>query len=80
MEAKSFKELFSLSKEETLKNAPKGYDPEHPQIELLKLKSYIGVLPIKDEELLQPALINHLEKAFKAIYPFVRFLRGAIAP
>lgn len=80
IEAKSFTELFSLSKEETLKKAPKGYDPEHPQIDLLKLKSFIGVHPIKDEDLLKPTLVNHLKKAFTAIYPFIRFLRGAIAP
>ena len=80
IEARSFTELFSLSREETLKKAPKGYDPEHPQIDLLKLKSFIGMLPIKDEDLLKPTLVNHLKKAFTAIYPFIRFLRGAIVP
>ncbi|MET4138914.1 DUF2461 domain-containing protein [Pedobacter sp. UYP1] len=80
IEAKGFKDQFELSKNDTLKKAPKGYDPEHPHIDLLKLKSYIAVLPLTDPELLKPTLVNHLKKAFIGIYPFVRFLRGAIAP
>lgn len=80
IEAKSFTDQFKLSTDDTLKKAPKGYDPEHPHIGLLKLKSFIAVLPLTDQELLKSTLVNHLKKAFTGIYPFVRFLRGAIAP
>ena len=80
IEAKGFTDQFELSKNDTLKKAPKGYDPEHPHIDLLKLKSFIAVLPLTDQELLKPTLVNQLKKAFTGIYPFVRFLRGAIAP
>lgn len=77
-EAKGFREMFKLSLEDTLKKAPKGYDPEHPQITLLKLKSFITTFPIRDEELFKPTIVNHLKKAFAEIYPFVRFLRRAV--
>jgi len=76
--AKSFSNLFELSREDTLKKAPKGYDPEHPHIDLLKLKSFIATFPIRDEELFKPTIINHLKKAFAGAYPFVQFLRKAI--
>ena len=76
--AKSFTDQFTISKEDTLKNAPKGYDPEHPQIDLLKLKSFVATFPIADEELFKPTIVNHLKKAFKVASPFVQFLRKAV--
>ncbi|WP_442589950.1 DUF2461 domain-containing protein [Pedobacter sp. AW31-3R] len=75
---KDFSGMFELSREDTLKNAPKGYEITHPHIDLLKLKSYIASFPIKDEELFKPSIINHLKKAFSGVYPFVQFLRRAV--
>lgn len=76
--ADGFKNLFQLSKDDTLKNAPKGYEVDHPQIELLKLKSFIAVMPVKNEELLAPGIVDKLKTAFEAVYPFVVFLRNAV--
>lgn len=78
IQAKSFASQFKLSTEDSLKKAPKGYDPAHPQIELLKLKSYIATIPISDEELFKPTIVNHLKKAFEGVYPFVQFLKRAV--
>lgn len=78
--ADSFKSVFALSDEDTLKKAPKGYDPAHPQIALLKLKSYIASFPIADKALFKPAIVNQLKLAFQGIYPFVQFLRRAVLP
>ena len=77
--ADGFKKLFSLSKEDTLKNAPKGYEIDHPQIDLLKLKSFIAIYPINDKELLGKGIADKLKMAFENIYPFVLFLRNAVA-
>lgn len=78
IEAANFKDTFQLSQEDKLKKAPKGYEPEHPQIELLKLKSFIATFPIKDEEFLKPGIVDKLKKAFQNVYPFVVFLRNAV--
>lgn len=78
IEEPEFNRLFKLSTEDTLKKAPKGYDVGHPQIELLKLKSYIATFPITDKELLKPTINNQLKQAFTGIYPFVQFLKKAI--
>jgi uncharacterized protein (TIGR02453 family) len=80
IEAKSFKNTFELSQEDKLKKAPKGYESDHPQIELLKLKSFIATFPIKDEEFFKPAIVNQLKNAFESVYPFILFLRKAVAP
>ncbi|WP_449435531.1 DUF2461 domain-containing protein [Pedobacter steynii] len=76
---KSFKSIFNLSQEDKLKNAPKGYDTEHPQIEFLKLKSFIAVCPLKDDEFLKQGIVDKLKTAFESVYPFVLFLRNAVA-
>ncbi|MES2827149.1 MAG: DUF2461 domain-containing protein [Bacteroidota bacterium] len=79
IEAKSFTRLFKLSKEDTLKNAPKGYEVDHPQIEFLKLKSYIAIYPLQDAELMDSKIVDKLKTAFESIYPFILFLRNAVA-
>lgn len=78
IEAKDFKNTFQLSQEDKLKKAPKGYETDHPQIEILKLKSFIATFPIKDEEFFKPEIVNKLKNAFKSVYPFIVFLRNAV--
>lgn len=79
IEANSFKNIFSLSEEDKLKKAPKGYETDHPQIELLKLKSFIAICPLKDEEFLKREIVDKLKTAFESVYPFILFLRNAVA-
>jgi uncharacterized protein (TIGR02453 family) len=75
---KNFKSIYHLSKEDTLKNAPKGYETDHPQIEFLRLKSFIAIYPLKDEDFLKPGIVDKLKKAFESVYPFILFLRKAV--
>lgn len=77
--AKSFSSIFKLSEEDKLKKAPKGYENDHPVIDLLKLKSYIAIYPLKDEEFIEPGIVDKLKTAFRSVYPFVLFLRNAVA-
>lgn len=77
--AKSFESTFKLSKEDTLKNAPKGYELDHPQIAYLKLKSFVAVFPLSDEVFLQAGIVDQLKLAFESVYPFILFLRNAVA-
>jgi uncharacterized protein (TIGR02453 family) len=77
--AKDFTNTFSLSKDDTLKNAPKGYEIDHPQINWLKLKSYIAIYPLTDKDILSLGINDKLKKAFEGIQPFVHFLRNAVS-
>lgn len=74
-----FKAMFRLSEEGKLKKAPKGYEPSHPQIEWLKLKSFAAMCPIADSEFLKPTIVDKLITAFATIQPFMLFLRKATA-
>ena len=79
IQSDAFKNTFKLSEEDKLKKAPKGYESDHPQIELLKLKSYIAIYPLKDAAFLKNTIIGQLKAAFQSVYPFVVFLRNAVA-
>jgi uncharacterized protein (TIGR02453 family) len=48
--AKRFREAFELQGE-SLKRPPRGVDPDHPLIEDLKRKDFIGVHPLKESEI-----------------------------
>lgn len=72
---KYFPELIS---EEKLKNPPKDFPKEFPDIELLKYKHYAVSCTFSNEILLSPGLLEFAEKAFKVTYPLNNFLREAI--
>lgn len=68
-----------LDTDHKLKTTPKGYDPEHPDIEYLRLKSYTVTVPLKRSDLTSPAARETVVSAFAAIHPFILFLRNAIS-
>ena len=75
---KKFKEYFGeLPNEDKLKSVPKGYDKSHPEIELLKHKSFIVVHNLKDKDVLSRDLIKDITATFKVMHPFNSFLRRA---
>lgn len=76
--SKEFKKYFGgLSTEDKLKSAPKGYDKTHPEIELLKYKSFIAVHNLKDKEVVAEDFIGNITTVFKAMLSFNSFLRRA---
>jgi len=79
IEDKNFKKNFKLGVDNALKNAPKGYDPNDPNIELLKLKSFEATMRIDDEALLKATIVDKLITSFKTVQPLVAFLRNAIS-
>ncbi|MBC7744461.1 MAG: DUF2461 domain-containing protein [Flavobacterium sp.] len=68
-----------LDKNHTLKTAPKGYSPDHPEIEFIKLKSFTVTVPIKYRELMAPGAETKVLNGFASIYPFILFLRNALS-
>lgn len=79
IQASSFKKQFgSLSTEDKLKTAPRDYPKDHLAIELLKLKSFIGIKPLSDELLCSEQSIKEIVAANKAIAPLQAFLANAV--
>ncbi len=78
MNSKDFKNYFGSFEGDRLKKAPKGYNPDHPNIELLKLKYYIIVHRVNDADLLKPDFLEYASQIFKAMLPLNNYLRTAL--
>ncbi len=77
---KSFREQFGELRGESLKSAPKGFDPEHKALEYLKLKEFMAFIELRDDKFLTSAEFpKHLVKTMKEMYRLVAFLRNALS-
>jgi uncharacterized protein (TIGR02453 family) len=76
--AKKFADVFEL-KGDSLKTVPRGFDAEHPMIEDLRRKDFIGVKPIAKTALTGPDLMETFTGLCKAGAPLQRFLCRALA-
>ncbi len=74
---KSFSGAFDLQGDRLVRS-PKDFDPEHPLIEDLKWKDYIGIRPVPQTYLSDPDLPANLAATFAAGAPLVRFLCDAV--
>lgn len=74
---KEFKQIFGNIQGEKLVRAPQGYSPDHPNIEFLKLKSYVVLHKLSDEDLLSPNLAEDLRYKCQVMAPFIEFLNVA---
>ncbi|SMO38860.1 DUF2461 domain-containing protein [Solitalea koreensis] len=80
IESKSFIKTFGqLSEEEKLKIAPTGYPKDHPEIELLKNKSFIASSRLDDSALTTASASETVVAIFKEILPLNIFLQQAIS-
>lgn len=76
---KTFKKYFGAVQGEKLARAPKGYQPDHPNIEFLKLKSYVVLHKLSDEEIKSGDLRQNLAGKCRAMKPFLDFLNVAVS-
>jgi uncharacterized protein (TIGR02453 family) len=71
---REFKKFFSELEGEKLRSAPKGYAKDHPHIELLKLKSFLGVHMISDRDMTGENIFQLIIGAARALKPLNDFL------
>ncbi|GAB1441879.1 hypothetical protein MASR2M39_07140 [Ignavibacteriales bacterium] len=65
-------------KDEALKSAPLGYLKDHPQIGLLRMKSFVAIRKLSDKEVIEADLLELVEYSFQLIKPMVDYLNFAI--
>ena len=75
--AKKFTASYHLAGD-SLVRAPKGVDPDHPLIEDLRRKDFIGVQEVTRTFATRPDLPKQLAASFKTGLPFMRFLCDAL--
>lgn len=78
----TFKKQFgdmNRSESNSLKNAPKGFEKDHPAIEFLKLKSFTVSQKLNDAELMQPDFVKKSAEKLIVIKPLLEFLNRGLA-
>jgi uncharacterized protein (TIGR02453 family) len=75
------KEFISITQNESnsLKNAPKGFEPNHPAIEFLKLKSFTASEKIDDELFTNKDFSKVIAQKLIVLKPLNDFLTRALA-
>ncbi|MBM3420717.1 MAG: DUF2461 domain-containing protein [Bacteroidetes bacterium] len=71
---KEFKSAFGDLEGEKLKKPPKDFPPEHPYIELLKMKSFTAIHTCSDDLVVSDSFGGHCVKVFQTLYSLNRFL------
>lgn len=74
---KDFKKHFpELDQDDKLKKIPQGFEKEDPMAEYLKLKNFIVIYQLKDEEVLDQNAVKNMNKIFTLMKPFNDFLNA----
>lgn len=73
----TFKKHFGEIHGEQLKTAPKGFPKDHPEIDLLRYKSYLVMNKVTDKVVTSNDFMKHCITVFKAMKPFDDFLNRA---
>jgi uncharacterized protein (TIGR02453 family) len=74
LNSKEFVKYFGALDGDKLKTAPKGYPSDHPDIDLLKYKSYLVVNNASDKTVLGTDYLDTVLKVFKTMKPLNDFL------
>jgi uncharacterized protein (TIGR02453 family) len=78
-----FRETYSAAKTrklvgepggESVSRPPKGFDPAHPAIDLLKRKQHFFMVHLDAEVATTPKLLNEVTKRFAVMTPLIEFL------
>ncbi|MCG8236418.1 DUF2461 domain-containing protein [Tenacibaculum finnmarkense] len=57
-----------------LKSAPRGFDKNHPDIDLLRKKGFIAVRNFSDKEVLSNNFLSEIDTSYKALRPFFNLM------
>jgi uncharacterized protein (TIGR02453 family) len=74
LKEKEFVKYFKELDGEKLKKAPKGYPADHPEIELLKFKSFLAFSDINDDLVVSDKFFDYVVNAFRAMKPLNDYL------
>ena len=72
--AESFKNTFNELLGDQLKSAPKGYNKDHPAIDLLNYKQYLLMHKFTDKQALSPDFAKRVTDVFLQMRPFFNYM------
>ncbi|WP_126246149.1 DUF2461 domain-containing protein [Chitinophaga rhizosphaerae] len=74
LQDKKFRSAFGTLQGEQLKTAPKGFDPAHEAIDLLRYKQFLLIRRFTDAEVLAPDFPAVADQTFQAMRPFFDYM------
>jgi len=70
----SFVANFGKLQGDSLKTAPRNFDKEHPDMDLIRMKQFIVVRNFTDEEVLSPDFLAQINESYKAMRPYFDYM------
>ena len=75
---RKFRGYFDGIEGQSLKTAPRGYPKDHPEIDLLRRKSFLARHRLADGRVFSPGFLNYAAAVFRALKPLDDFLNEGI--
>ncbi|KAI9760581.1 MAG: hypothetical protein M4579_001550 [Chaenotheca gracillima] len=79
-ENKAVRAFVEHNKESALKTKPKGYDADHPNISLLRLRNYTIGKKLQDREVVGPGGLARISDLMGVLTPFITHLNSIVMP
>ncbi|MBS1597272.1 MAG: DUF2461 domain-containing protein [Bacteroidetes bacterium] len=79
--SKKYKKIYGdLYKEDdvSLVKVPQGFEKDNPAAEYIKLKSFISMKQLSDQDILSKNLVSQIAEAFETLQPLIEFINRAI--
>lgn len=74
-----FMKVFGQMTGESLKTAPKGYPKDHPNIDLLRMKSFLVTHDLSDKEVLAKNFTSKITEMYHVMNPFNQYFSVAMS-
>jgi len=78
MSNKKFKSVWGDLVGDEVKTAPKGFNKEHKNIDLIKKKMYIFTRKFSDKEVTSSNFLDTVDESFKTIRPFFNYMSDVL--
>ena len=75
---KKFKAMFGELVGSEVKTSPKGFDIEHPAIDLIRKKQFIFARKFTDEQVSNPNFLNEVIDTYLTIRPFFDYMSSVL--
>lgn len=75
---KDFINTFGILQGEELKTAPKGFDKNHPAIDLIRKKQFLISSSLTDKQIMSPDFTETVVKTFHSMRPFFDYMSAVL--
>lgn len=76
--APNFRKYFGILEGDELKTAPKGFDKNHPAIDLIKKKQFLITRKFTDKEVVSKDFSQEVLQTFKTMRPFLDYMTDVL--